>query len=73
MNRLIDNDHPDNPFKASKYGNVQTYYMGSDDRIRHVKEFGLKECEVALRLRGLQKTVRRAIEIRVRKLIKAGA
>jgi hypothetical protein len=65
-NGIIENDSPENPFKAAKYGNVQTYYMVAGDRLRRVKEFSLEECEAALRVRGLQMTVRRAIQSRMR-------
>jgi hypothetical protein len=65
---LIDTDGPRNPFRAAKVGNVQTYYLVAEDRIRRVKEFDFYECEAALRVRGLQATVRRAIECRMRQL-----
>jgi hypothetical protein len=68
-NELIENDSPENPFKAAKYGNVQTYYTVAGDRLRRVKEFSLEECEAALRLRGLQTTVRKAVESRMRALL----
>lgn len=40
----------------------------AEDRIRRVAEFGIRECRAALKLSGLQKTVRIAIERRLRKV-----
>ena len=40
----------------------------AEDRIRRVAEFGIHECHAALKLSGLQKTVRIAIERRLRKI-----
>lgn len=58
----------DNPFKAQKYGDLQTYHLTSEDRIRAVKGFTREQCQAALAVPSLQKTVARAIEVRLRKL-----
>lgn len=63
----------DNPFKANCYGGVQSYHLVAEDRIRVVKSFDLAQCEAALQVEGLQKTVERAIRTRMRLLRKAGA
>lgn len=56
-----------NPFMVNICGQVcQT--VASDDRIRMVKQFTASECHIALKLRGLQKTVKQALERRLRQL-----
>lgn len=62
----------DNPFKAFTYpsdnGPVQTYHCAADDRLRALVNFDQAQCEAALRVPGLQASVRNAIERRLRKL-----
>jgi len=61
-----------NPFSCPQYGpNVQTY--SAEDRRERVRGFSLDELEDALKLRDLQKSVRAAVERRIRKLKKRGA
>lgn len=57
-----------NPFVGPRYGEQQTVVCAADDRIRMVKSFDRLQCEAALKLPDLQKTVRRALLIRVKKL-----
>ncbi|MCA8013577.1 hypothetical protein LGM38_16125 [Burkholderia vietnamiensis] len=57
-----------NPFLGPRYGNVQTQYCRADDRIRMVREFDRVKCEAALEVPNLQKTVRRAVLARLKKL-----
>lgn len=57
-----------NPFFAGMNGDIGTYWCDGDSRLRRVKEFNLDQCRAALALEGLQKTVRQAVERRVRKL-----
>lgn len=62
----------DNPFKAFTYpsdnGPVQTYHCAADDRLRALANFDQAQCEAALRVPGLQASVRNALERRLRKL-----
>jgi len=59
-----------NPFMVNICGQVcQT--VDSTDRIRMVKQFTATQCHAALKLHGLQKTVRQALERRLRQLDKA--
>lgn len=60
-----------NPFMVNLCGHAcQT--IDSTDRIRMVKQFTVSQCHAALKLDGLQKTVRQAIERRLRQLGKMG-
>lgn len=61
------------PFKAGCYGGHQYYHVTAEDRIGAVKSFGLEQCEAALQVEGLQKTVERAVRARMRMLRKAAA
>lgn len=63
----------DNPFSCTVYGGVQCYHLVAEDRIRVVKSFNLAQCEAALKVEGLQKTVERAIRSRMRLLRQADA
>lgn len=56
------------PFYIKHYGDHPVYYTRVDDRVAAVRHFNLQQCRVALRQRGLQKTVVDAIERRVRAL-----
>ncbi|MBN3833659.1 hypothetical protein [Burkholderia sp. Ac-20344] len=56
------------PFLGPRYGDVQTEYCTADDRIRMVRDFDRVKCEAALEMPNLQKTVRRAVLARLKKL-----
>ena len=58
----------DNPFVGPRYGDIQTMVGGADDRIRMVRDFDRVQCEAALKVPNLQKTVRRAVLARLKKL-----
>lgn len=60
----------EDPFKAELYFGIQTYYCSADDRIRAVSCFSRSQCEAALKLVGLQKTVLAAVQRRMRALNK---
>lgn len=45
-------------------------YVDVKNRLDMVKQFDIEECRKALRMRSLQKTVRTAVERRLRKLEK---
>lgn len=55
-----------NPFKAALHAGVQTYYCTAEDRIRLVAWFDRAQCEAALKLPDLQKTVAAAVQCRLR-------
>lgn len=57
-----------NPFAAGVYGGHQTYHMGADDRIAAVRRFDRAQCQAALALPHLQKTVASAVQRRLRQL-----
>jgi hypothetical protein len=57
-----------NPFKHQV-----GWSQSVDDRMHDVKRFTLKQCRDALLLPGLQSTVTKAINCRIRKLEKANA
>ena len=59
-----------NPFKAMVYDGVQMYHQSADDRVRAVASFGRAECDAALQLPSLQKTVATAVQRRLRFLSK---
>ena len=59
-----------NPFVTSCYNGRWMGNVGADDRLDALQNFNLDECLVALKLEGLQKTVRVALERRIRKLEK---
>ena len=61
-----------NPFFAGTYLGRAMYALAADDRLRRVAEFDKSQCEAALLVPGLQKTVRTAIERRLRALAKQG-
>lgn len=62
-----------NPFKAAVHDGVQTYYGTADDRVRMVAMFDRAQCEAALQLPQLQKTVTTAVQQRLRYLDKVVA
>ena len=59
-----------NPFKAGMHDGRPMYDTDADSRIRAVSRFDRKQCEAAVRVAGLQKTVARAVQARLRYLDK---
>lgn len=59
-----------NPFKAGVHSGVQTYHCVAEDRIRAAVWFDRAQCDAALKLPGLQKTVAAAVQRRLRYLDK---
>jgi hypothetical protein len=57
-----------NPFKAGTYNGHATYHQGVVDRIHCVRTFDHAQCQEALTLPGLQRTVEDAIHARLRVL-----
>jgi hypothetical protein len=59
-----------NPFSARVLDGetAETFWVDADSRIRLVKTFGFEQCEAALKVPDLQKTVRVAVERRLRML-----
>lgn len=59
-----------NPFLTNIVGfdGERIEERGADDRVRMIESFNIPQCEAALRLPDIQKTVRRALERRLRKL-----
>ncbi|MGB3749411.1 MAG: hypothetical protein WA961_14525 [Rhodanobacter sp.] len=58
----------DHPFYAGSHQGHVFHHLCADDRLRAVRDFDAARCHAALRLPNLQKTVRTAIERRLRKL-----
>lgn len=56
------------PFFARAYEDRDVYYTSVDDRLHAVRSFDRVQCEAALRVDGLQKTVEQAVRRRMRKL-----
>lgn len=62
-----------NPFWFATYSDVVCYTFNAADRCARVKRFTREQCQAALELDPpVQKTVRLAIEVRLRKLAKEG-
>lgn len=59
------------PFAAGVYNGVQTYVCSVDERVARARSFDRAQCEAALRLPDLQKTVLRAVQTRLRQLDRA--
>lgn len=57
-----------NPFYSGTYYGRDTYHLTADCRLRALQDFTLEQCHAALELPVLQKTVRTALERRIRKL-----
>lgn len=55
-----------NPFKAGVHNGVQTYHCVAEDRIRVAAWFDRAQCDAALKLPGLQKTVAAVVQRRLR-------
>jgi hypothetical protein len=64
-------EHRQNPFYTNTYDGKDFYALASYDRIRMVRDFTFYQCHVALQVDNLQKTVRTAINRRIRKLEKS--
>ena len=60
-----------NPFETGQvYNGHRMQDCGAEDRIGRVKGFDADQCRAALDVPGLQKTVRTAVERRLRALAK---
>ena len=57
-----------NPFKAYVHSGVQTYYGTVEDRLNAVPRFDRPQCDAALQVPALQKTVAAAVQRRLRHL-----
>lgn len=57
-----------NPFFSGESNGHKYYAVSSADRIFRVRHFDRKQCLAALALPGLQKTVSRAVERRLRQI-----
>lgn len=57
-----------NPFVSGQVDGHDLMVRDVNDRLARVKQFDLQQCEQALLVSGLQLSVRRAIEVRRRKL-----
>lgn len=62
-----------NPFYAATYNGRDCYHISAADRLLSVQRFTLVQCQAALELPGLQKSVIAALERRIRKLEKEAA
>ncbi|WP_285259213.1 hypothetical protein [Halopseudomonas bauzanensis] len=62
-----------NPFYASTYNGRDFYHIAAADRLLSVQRFTLEQCQAALELPDLQKSVIAALERRIRKLEKEAA
>ena len=62
-----------NPFKAAVYNGVQMYHQTAEDRVRAVTDFSRSDCEAALQVPHLQKTVVAAVQRRLRYFGKVAA
>ncbi|WP_437880871.1 hypothetical protein [Pseudomonas sp. LRF_L74] len=56
------------PFYSGTYSGHDCYCMTVEDRVQRVAEFDLAACDAALQIEGLQATVRKAIERRIKRL-----
>lgn len=68
MTKIAMNSIAANPFVATVYGSHQTYHVTVDDRIAAVRRFDRAQCQAALALPDLQKTVARAVHSRLRQI-----
>lgn len=57
-----------NPFHAGTYSGVSTYYTDAESRIDRVRAFTRAQCEAALKIEGLQKSVQAAVRRRLRQI-----
>lgn len=56
------------PFYAATYNGRPTHHADAASRLLRVQRFTAEQCQAALELDDLQKSVRTAIERRIRKL-----
>lgn len=56
------------PFYGPKYGDMQTVYGATDERLNAVKLMDREALEAALLVPGLQKTVEHAVRARLKKM-----
>lgn len=57
-----------NPFKAGIYNHRQTYHTSGAERLQQVKGFSLEQCKAGLLVQGIQKSVEKALNSRIKKL-----
>jgi len=57
-----------NPFACTMYGGIQAMTCDAADRVRMVKDFDRAQCLAALKTPELQKSVEKAIHVRLRKI-----
>lgn len=57
-----------NPFQTGTYDGRPMFHTDAESRIRAAEWFNRAQCEAALKLPGLQKTVQAALQRRLRKL-----
>lgn len=62
-----------NPFFSGYFDDQPTFDMDVNSRLDRVKTFDQAQCERALEMEHLQKTVRTAVERRLRRLQKEAA
>lgn len=60
------------PFLRKGWNGMVTGAIDTKSRLDMVKRFNLEQCEAALKVDGLQKSVEKAIHSRMRKLAKGG-
>lgn len=60
-----------NPFLAGTFDGRSTYHTDAVSRIARVRDFSRAQCEAALKVPGLQKTVEAVVRTRMRALDKA--
>lgn len=60
-----------NPFFAGMYDGQTTYYCDVPSRLECIAHFDLAQCRAALKVKGLQLTVRTAVLRRIRRLMAA--
>jgi len=61
------------PFYVGRFSGHDSFTVDAQGRLDAVKQFTAAECRAALKLTGLQKTVRLAVERRLRRLEKTAA
>jgi len=66
--RQGSSDGEANPFYARTYCGIDSYWLDAESRLARVREFDSDQCLAALKVEDLQKTVRLAIECRIRRL-----
>lgn len=57
-----------NPFRYRLYDGKEVETVSASDRVEKVKHFNLDQCQAALAVPNLQKTVERAVHSRMRAL-----